>query len=74
MLAGLGVDNPAVEAADATAPREAFLRPPPWTASSPFTGYRRAPGADLTIRLRNSRLLFIVILVRMVKRERHDRR
>jgi hypothetical protein len=38
MLAGLGVDNPAVEAADATAPREAFLGPLS-TASSPRRGF-----------------------------------
>jgi protein-L-isoaspartate O-methyltransferase len=40
MTASLGVDNPANEAAYAAAPLEAFLGPPPWTASSPFTGYR----------------------------------
>ena len=48
MLAILGVDNPAIEAAYAAVPREAFLGPPPWTASSPFGGYpptaRRGPG------------------------------
>lgn len=27
-------------------PREVFLGPPPWTASSPFGGYRRLAGAD----------------------------
>ena len=36
MLAILGVDNPPIEAAYAAVPREAFLGPPPWTASSPF--------------------------------------
>ena len=46
MLAILGVDNPAIEAAFAAAPREHFLRPPPWTASSPFGGYPPLPGAD----------------------------
>ena len=46
MLAILGVDNRAIEAAFAAAPREAFLGPPPWTASSPFGGYRPLPGAD----------------------------
>jgi protein-L-isoaspartate(D-aspartate) O-methyltransferase len=35
MLSILGVDNPAIEAAFAAKPREAFLRLPPWTASSP---------------------------------------
>jgi protein-L-isoaspartate O-methyltransferase len=38
MLAILGVNNPAIEAAYAAVPREAFLGPPPWTVSSPFTG------------------------------------
>jgi protein-L-isoaspartate(D-aspartate) O-methyltransferase len=46
MLATLGVDNPAIEAAFAAVPREAFLGPPPWTASSPFTGYRPLSGRD----------------------------
>jgi protein-L-isoaspartate(D-aspartate) O-methyltransferase len=46
MLAILGVDNPAIEAADAAVPCEAFLRPPPWTVSSPFTGYRPLSGCD----------------------------
>ena len=46
MLATLGVDNPAIEAAFAAVPREAFLRPPPWTASSPFGGYRPLSGSD----------------------------
>ena len=46
MLAILGVDNPAIEAAFAAAPREAFLGPPPWTASSPFGGYRPLSGSD----------------------------
>jgi len=46
MLAVLGVDNPAIAAAYAVVPREAFLRPPPWTASSPFTGYRPLSGSD----------------------------
>ena len=46
MLAILGVDNPAIEAAFAAVPREAFLGPPPWTASSPFGGYRPLPGSD----------------------------
>ena len=31
MLAILGVDNPAIEAAYAAVRREAFLGPPPWT-------------------------------------------
>jgi protein-L-isoaspartate(D-aspartate) O-methyltransferase len=39
-LAILGVDNRAIETAFAAAPREAFLWPPPWTASSPFGGTR----------------------------------
>jgi hypothetical protein len=30
-------------------PREAFLRPPPWTASSPFGGYLPLAGADPVI-------------------------
>jgi protein-L-isoaspartate(D-aspartate) O-methyltransferase len=46
MLAVLGVQNAAIEAAFAAVPREAFLRQPPWTASSPFGGYRAIPGAD----------------------------
>ena len=46
MTASLGVDNPAIEAAYAAAPLEAFLGPPPWTASSPFTGYRPLSGSD----------------------------
>jgi hypothetical protein len=46
MLATLGVDNPAIEAAFAAAPREAFPGPPPWTASSPFGGTPPLPGAD----------------------------
>ena len=46
MLAILGVDNRAIEAAFAAASREAFLGPPPWTASSPFGGYRPLPGVD----------------------------
>jgi protein-L-isoaspartate(D-aspartate) O-methyltransferase len=46
MLAILGVDNPAIEAAYAAVPCEAFLRPPPWTVSSPFTGYRPLSGCD----------------------------
>jgi protein-L-isoaspartate(D-aspartate) O-methyltransferase len=49
MLAVLGVDNPAIEAAYAAVPREAFLRPPPWTASSPFGGYLPLAGADPVI-------------------------
>jgi protein-L-isoaspartate(D-aspartate) O-methyltransferase len=49
MLATFGVDNPAIEAAYAAVPREAFLRPPPWTAASPFGGYRRLAGADPVI-------------------------
>jgi protein-L-isoaspartate(D-aspartate) O-methyltransferase len=49
MLAVLGVDNPAIEAAYAAAPREAFLGPPPWTAASPFRGYRPLTGADPVI-------------------------
>jgi protein-L-isoaspartate(D-aspartate) O-methyltransferase len=49
MLAILGVDNPAIEAAYAAVPREAFLGPPPWTASSPFGGIRPLPGADPVI-------------------------
>jgi hypothetical protein len=44
LLAILGVDNPAIEAAYAAVPREAFLEPPPWTASSPFGGIRPLPG------------------------------
>ena len=43
MLAVLGVDNPAIEAAFAAVPREHFLGPPPWTASSPFGGSRPLP-------------------------------
>ena len=39
-LAILGVDNRGIEAAFAVAPREHFLRPLPWTASSPFGGAR----------------------------------
>lgn len=46
MLAILGVDNAAIEAAFAAVPREAFLGPPPWTASSPFAGYRPLSGSD----------------------------
>jgi protein-L-isoaspartate(D-aspartate) O-methyltransferase len=46
MLAILGVDNPPIEAAYAAVPREAFLGPAPWTASSPFTGYRPLSGRD----------------------------
>ena len=46
MLAILGVDNPPIEAAYATVLREAFLGPAPWTASSPFTGYRPLSGRD----------------------------
>jgi protein-L-isoaspartate(D-aspartate) O-methyltransferase len=46
MLAIFGVDNPAIEAAFAAVPREAFLGPAPWTASSPFTGYRPLSGRD----------------------------
>jgi protein-L-isoaspartate(D-aspartate) O-methyltransferase len=46
MLAILGVDNPAIEAAFAAAPREAFLGPPPWTASSPLGGARPLSGTD----------------------------
>ena len=45
----LGVDNRAIEAAFAAAPREAFLGPPPWTASSQFGGIRPLPGADPVI-------------------------
>jgi hypothetical protein len=36
---GLGVDNRAIEATDATAPREAILGPPLSTASSPRRGF-----------------------------------
>ena len=43
MLATLGVDNPAIEAAYAAVRREAFLGPPPWTVSSRFAGYRPWP-------------------------------
>lgn len=46
MLAILGVDNAAIETAFATVRREAFLGPPPWTASSPFGGYRQILGTD----------------------------
>jgi len=46
MPAASGVDNPAIEAAYAAAPREAFLGPPPDTASSPFTGCRPLSGRD----------------------------
>jgi protein-L-isoaspartate(D-aspartate) O-methyltransferase len=46
MLAILGVDTPPIEAAYAAVPREAFLGPAPWTASSPFTGYRPLSGRD----------------------------
>ena len=46
MLAILGVDNAAIETAFATVPREAFLGPSPWTASSPFGGYRPILGTD----------------------------
>lgn len=46
MLAALGVDDPAIEAAYAAAPREAFLGPPPWTATSPFAGRRPLPSRD----------------------------
>ena len=42
-LAILGVDNRGIEAAFAAAPREHFLRPPPWTASSLFGGARPCP-------------------------------
>jgi len=42
-LAILGVDNRGIEAAFAAAPREHFLRPPPWTASSLFGGARPFP-------------------------------
>jgi protein-L-isoaspartate(D-aspartate) O-methyltransferase len=45
MLAILGVDNPAIEAAYAAVRREAFLGPPPWTASSRYGAHRLA-GAD----------------------------
>jgi protein-L-isoaspartate(D-aspartate) O-methyltransferase len=46
MTAILGVDNPPIEAAYAAVRREAFLGPAPWTASSPFTGYRPLSGRD----------------------------
>ena len=46
MLAVLGVDNPAIEAAFAAVPRELFFGPPPWTVSSPYGGTRRLSGAD----------------------------
>jgi hypothetical protein len=45
MLAILGVDNPAIEPAYAGVRREAFLGPPPWTASSRYGAHRLA-GAD----------------------------
>jgi hypothetical protein len=46
MLAIVGVQDAAIEAAFATAPREAVLGPPPWTASSRFGGARPLLGAD----------------------------
>jgi protein-L-isoaspartate(D-aspartate) O-methyltransferase len=46
MLALFRVDNPAIEAAYAAVPREAFLGPRPWTAAFPFGGYRPLPSAD----------------------------
>jgi protein-L-isoaspartate(D-aspartate) O-methyltransferase len=46
MRAVFGVDSTAIEAAFAAVPREVFLGPPPWTASSPLGGYRRLAGAD----------------------------
>ena len=46
MTAVAGVDNATIEAAFAVVPREAFLGPPPWTASSPFTGYCPLPSRD----------------------------
>ena len=45
MLAIVGVDSPAIEAAYAVVPREVFLGPPPWTASSRYGAHRLA-GAD----------------------------
>jgi protein-L-isoaspartate(D-aspartate) O-methyltransferase len=53
MLAILGVDNPPIEAAYAAVPREAFLGPAPWTASSPFTGYRPLSGRDPVVLYQN---------------------
>jgi protein-L-isoaspartate(D-aspartate) O-methyltransferase len=46
MLAIVGVENPAIEAAFAAVSREAFLGPPPWAASSPFSGYRPLSSGD----------------------------
>lgn len=46
MLAVFGVDNAAIEAAFAAVPRETFLGPPPWTASTPFGGYSPLSGRD----------------------------
>ena len=51
MLAVLGVDNPAIEAAFAAVPREHFLGLPPWTASSPFGGARPLPGRSCSTRI-----------------------
>jgi protein-L-isoaspartate(D-aspartate) O-methyltransferase len=48
MLATVGVDSPAIEAAYAVAPREVFLGPPPWTVSSRYGAHRLA-GADSVV-------------------------
>jgi protein-L-isoaspartate(D-aspartate) O-methyltransferase len=49
MLAVLGVENPALEAAYAAVPRELFLGPPPWNVALPYDGLQPLTSSDPTV-------------------------
>ena len=46
MVAGVGADDPPLEAAFARVPREAFLGDAPWTLVSPLVGLQRLEQND----------------------------